>query len=99
MRRRQKMQSELQIHRQLNHPHIVKFQRFFEDEKNVYILLELCSNQTLSELVRKRKTLTEFECRYYSKQAISALKYMQQPEYRVLHRDLKLGNLFLDDKL
>ena len=24
---------------------------------------------------------------------------MQMPEFRVLHRDLKLGNLFLDEKL
>jgi polo-like kinase 1 len=101
MRRRQKMQAEIQLHKQLGngHPHIVKFHRFFEDEKNVYIILELCSNQTLADLLRRRRSLTEFECRYYSKQIISALKFMHSPENRVLHRDLKLGNLFLDSNL
>ena len=43
------MQAEIQIHRLLggagqSHQNIVKFHRFFEDEKNVYILLELCGN-------------------------------------------------------
>jgi serine/threonine protein kinase len=32
-------------------------------------------------------------------QLIQALKYMQGNNFRVLHRDLKLGNLFLDSKL
>jgi polo-like kinase 1 len=67
------MQAELQIHKKLSsfevgggHPNIVKFHHFFEDERNVYMLLELCPNQTLSDLIKKRKTLTEFECRYYA---------------------------------
>jgi serine/threonine protein kinase len=33
------------------------------------------------------------------RQVISALRYMQKPENMVLHRDLKLGNLFLDSKM
>jgi polo-like kinase 1 len=97
MRKRQKMEAELQIHKTLLHPHIVRFHHFFEDDKNVYILLELCANQSLAELIRKRHHLSEFECRYFSLQIISALKYMQKN--RVLHRDLKLSNLFLDDKM
>jgi serine/threonine protein kinase len=75
----------------------VRFEHFFEDEDNVYILLELCENKSLSELMRKRGTLTEFEARYYCKQIINALKYLQSK--KVLHRDLKLGNLLLDGKM
>lgn len=41
---REKLQSEIVIHKGLRHPHIVKFEHFFEDHQNVYILLELCSN-------------------------------------------------------
>lgn len=79
------------------HENIVKFEHFFEDENNVYILLELCPNQTLGDLLRRRWCLTEFECRYYLKQIISAVKYMHSK--RVLHRDLKLGNFFLNSKM
>ena len=37
--------SEIKIHRSLNHPNVVGFEHFFEDYENVYILLEMCSNQ------------------------------------------------------
>lgn len=46
--------------------------------------------------MRRRWYLTEFETRYYIKQIISALKYMHSAPNKILHRDLKLGNLFLD---
>ena len=81
----------------MNHEHIVKFEHFFEDSNNVYIMLELCPNHTLNELLRRRWCLTEFETRYYMRQIVSAVKYMQSK--KVLHRDLKLGNCFLNSKM
>ncbi|OMJ69980.1 hypothetical protein SteCoe_32153 [Stentor coeruleus] len=96
-RARQKLMSEIKIHRSLNNQNIVRFEHFFEDSDNVYILLELCTNQTLSELIRRRKRLTEIEVQCYTFQAISALKYLHA--HRVIHRDIKLGNLFLSDKM
>ncbi|KAJ8048926.1 Serine/threonine-protein kinase PLK1 [Holothuria leucospilota] len=36
------MSMEIAIHRSLNHKHIVGFHGFFEDESNIYVLLELC---------------------------------------------------------
>ena len=41
--------SEIKIHRALHHENIVGFEHFFEDEENVYIMLELCSNQSLND--------------------------------------------------
>lgn len=76
----------------------MRFEHFFEDEDNVYLLLELCENQTLADLMRRRWFLTEFEAAYYMKQIINGLKYMHRVG-RVLHRDLKLGNLFLDKNM
>ena len=64
-RHRQKLISEIKIHRSLNHKNVVKFEHVFEDADNVYILLELCTNQTLSELCKRRQRLTEFEAQYY----------------------------------
>ena len=60
-RAKQKLMSEIRIHRSLHHPNVVGFEHFFEDAENVYILLELCHNQTLSEMVKRRKRLTELE--------------------------------------
>lgn len=43
-RHRQKMISEIKIHRSLSDKNIVRFVHVFEDSENVYILLEICSN-------------------------------------------------------
>lgn len=96
-RAKQKLMSEIKIHRSLHHNNIVGFEHFFEDSENVYITLELCSNQTLNELIRRRKRLHELETKCYIVQIISALKYLHA--HRIIHRDLKLGNLFLSAKM
>ena len=96
-RAKQKLISEIKIHKSLHHPQIVAFEHYFEDTENVYILLEMCHNQTLNELLKRRKRLTEIEVQCYIVQLIKALKYLHS--HRVIHRDLKLGNLFLTDKM
>jgi polo-like kinase 1 len=94
---KQKLKSEIKIHKSLFHSHIVKFEHVFEDNQNVYILLELCKNKTLNELIKKRKILTELEVRYYLDQILKAVKFMHKN--KIIHRDLKLGNLFLSENL
>ncbi len=96
-RAKQKLISEIKIHKSLHHPQIVAFEHYFEDTENVYILLEMCQNQTLNELLKRRKRLTEIEVQCYMVQLIKALKYLHS--HRVIHRDLKLGNLFINEKM
>jgi serine/threonine protein kinase len=91
-----KLRSEISIHRSLEHDKVVQFVDYFEDSENVYIILELCPNQTLNEFVKRRpnKRLSEAETQFYIYDLIIGLKYLHRR--RVIHRDLKLGNLFLD---
>ena len=63
----------------------------------MYILLELCPHQTLNEFIKRRKRITEIEAQCYLHQLALALKHLHNN--KVIHRDLKLGNLFLSDKL
>lgn len=51
----------------------------------------------MSELMKRRKTLTEPEVRYYILQLTSALTYLH--DSYIIHRDLKLGNIFLDSHM
>lgn len=92
-----KMAQEIDIHRSLSHKHIVGFTGFFEDKDNVYVLLELCRRRSLMELHKRRKALTEPEVRYIFHQILLAVSYLHG--VKVIHRDLKLGNLFLNDDL
>ncbi|XP_031787357.1 serine/threonine-protein kinase polo isoform X2 [Nasonia vitripennis] len=94
---REKMTQEITIHKSLNHRHIVGFHGFFDDSYNVYIILELCRKRSMMELHKRRKALTEYETRYYMKQILDGVYYLHQN--RIIHRDLKLGNVFLNDEL
>uniref|UniRef100_A0AAY4DKJ3 Serine/threonine-protein kinase PLK n=1 Tax=Denticeps clupeoides TaxID=299321 RepID=A0AAY4DKJ3_9TELE len=94
---REKIDREIELHRALQHKNIVQFFHHFEDKDNIYILLEYCSRRSLAHILKARKVLTEPEVRYYLRQIISALKYLHEQE--ILHRDLKLGNLFMNDSM
>ena len=96
-RQKQKLVTEIKIHKSCHYPNIVAFEHNFEDSDNVYILLELCQNQTLNEVQVRRKILTELEVQCYTIQLVKALQYLHS--HRIIHRDLKLGNLFLNDKM
>ncbi|KAL0579340.1 Cell cycle serine/threonine-protein kinase cdc5/MSD2 [Marasmius crinis-equi] len=92
-----KLYAEIKIHRSLEHPNIVNFQECFEDDENVYMTLELCTSGSLMDLLRRRRRFTEPEARFFSVQLIGACHYMHT--HQVIHRDLKLGNLFLDGNM
>ncbi|KAJ7368081.1 kinase-like domain-containing protein [Mycena albidolilacea] len=89
-----KLYAEIKIHRSLSHPNIVHFIDCFEGDDNVYMTLELCPSGSLMDLLRRRKRFTEPEARFFMIQLIGACHYMHGQS--VIHRDLKLGNLFLD---
>ncbi|KAK8763817.1 hypothetical protein V5799_033572 [Amblyomma americanum] len=88
---------EIQIHQSLSHKNIVAFHGYFEDDSNVYIILELCRRRSLLEMHRRRMTLSEPEVRYFLRQLLLACQYLVKN--RVIHRDLKLGNLLLNDRM
>ena len=94
---KQNLINEIRIHKSLMHRNVVNFEHYFEDEQNVYIILELCKNQTLRKLLKKRGKLTELEVQNYLMQLIRVLRYLQSK--RIIHRDLKLSNIFLTEKM
>jgi len=90
---KQKLLSEINIHKSMRHPSIVHFERYFEDDHRVYMLLELCPNQSLKEILKRRKRFHELEVQFYIAQLVAGVKYIHGKN--VIHRDLKLGNLFI----
>ncbi|KAF9127001.1 Cell cycle serine/threonine-protein kinase cdc5/MSD2 [Linnemannia schmuckeri] len=94
---RHKLFAEIKIHQDRTHKNIVKYYHCFEDDNFVYLVLELCESKTLMELIKRRKRLTEPEVRYYVKQIVAGCAYLH--EEKIIHRDLKLGNIFLTKDL
>ncbi|KOS20924.1 Cell cycle serine/threonine-protein kinase CDC5/MSD2 [Escovopsis weberi] len=93
----QKFQTELQIHSKMRQKNIVQFFRAFSYDNCTYLVLELCPNGSLMDMVKRRKGLTEPEVRFYSLQIAGAIKYMHNKG--IIHRDLKMGNIFLDSRM
>ncbi|XP_029641023.1 serine/threonine-protein kinase PLK1 [Octopus sinensis] len=91
---KQKILREIELHRNLKHKHVVEFHSYFEDSDNVYIILENCSRKSLVHVLKNRKCLQEQEVRYYIRQLIDGVKYIHKN--KIIHRDLKLGNMFLN---
>ncbi|XRM44956.1 Cell cycle serine/threonine-protein kinase cdc5/MSD2 [Aspergillus tubingensis] len=93
----EKFRTELQIHSKMRHPHIVGFHRAFVFDSSIYVILELCPNGSVMDMVRKRKCLSVPEVRRFMVQLCGAIKYLHKRN--VAHRDLKMGNLFLDQNM
>lgn len=55
---------------------MVKFERSFMTESQIFILMELCHNGDLEQVIRARKTLTELEIQYYMRQLIIGVHYL-----------------------
>ena len=94
---REKMAQEITLHKTLSHKYVVKLNSFFEDSNFVYIILELCRRRSLMELHKRRKAVTEPETRYFMNQILLGVRYLHNQ--KIIHRDLKLGNIFLNDEM
>ncbi|XP_043230271.1 serine/threonine-protein kinase PLK1-like [Amphibalanus amphitrite] len=94
---KEKIAREIDLHRHLRHRNVVRFEHCFEDSENVYIILEYCPRKSLVHVLKHRQTLTEPEVRYYMRQLADGAEYIHSQS--IVHRDLKLGNMFLSDEM
>jgi len=64
----------------------------------VYIVLELCAKKSLMEMQKRRRVITEHEARFFLRQLTLAVLYLHEDK-SIIHRDLKLGNIFINDNM
>lgn len=87
---------EYNIHKQLDHPRIVKLYDVFEIDNNSFCtVMEYCEGNDLDFYLKQNKCLPEKESRSIVVQTVNALKYLNEIKPPVIHYDLKPGNILL----
>lgn len=89
------MRREAKIMQMIRHPNIVQLLEVVETEHRYYLVTELAAGGDLMDYICYRRKLGEVEVRKFIRQTVSAVHYLHQGG--ILHRDLKVENLLLDD--
>eukprot|EP01071_Lankesteria_metandrocarpae_P004306 Lankesteria_metandrocarpae@DN3475_c0_g1_i1.p1 len=90
-----RLKREILIMKRLDHPNIIKLFEVFEDQKNLYLVLEICSGGELFDRIIKSGHFSERYAASLMKQVFSAINYCHSND--VMHRDLKPENLLYAD--
>jgi tRNA A-37 threonylcarbamoyl transferase component Bud32 len=85
---------EVRIQGSLKHDSIIRLEHYFEDDKNLYLILEYAPKGSLFSYLRSKGKLSEPEAYIYFVQTCKGLHYLHKK--KILHRDLKPENLLLD---
>eukprot|EP00388_Colpodella_angusta_P021871 GDKJ01055713.1.p1 GENE.GDKJ01055713.1~~GDKJ01055713.1.p1 ORF type:complete len:555 (-),score=139.23 GDKJ01055713.1:126-1718(-) len=84
------LKAEIDIMIDLDHPNVIKLIEYFEDSKNVYLVMELCKGGELFQRIIDKGSFSEAEAAYATRQMLQALVYCHKQS--IMHRDLKPEN-------
>ncbi|KAI0317710.1 hypothetical protein OF83DRAFT_1119942 [Amylostereum chailletii] len=87
---------EIHHHRQLHHPHVTQLFEVIATESCIWLVTELCSGGELFDYLSEKARLSEHEARHLFGQLCLAVNYVH--DKGIVHRDLKLENVLLDER-
>ncbi|KAL1557540.1 non-specific serine/threonine protein kinase [Salvia divinorum] len=89
---------EYNIHKTLVHRHIVRLWDIFEIDHNTFCtVLEYCSGKDLDAVLKATPVLPEREARIIVVQIFQGLVYLNKRSQKIIHYDLKPGNVLFDE--
>ncbi|KAM9332938.1 hormonally up-regulated neu tumor-associated kinase homolog A [Pholidichthys leucotaenia] len=90
------LRREGHIQQMIRHPNITQLLDILETENSYYLVMELCPGGNLMNRIYDKKRLDEKETQKYIRQLVLAVEHLHRAG--VVHRDLKIENLLLDEQ-
>ena len=88
---------EINLLKHLDHPNIVKYYDYFEEEDYIYLMMEYLEGGTLRQYMKEKTNITEDDARIIIKQLLTALSYLHYT-CDICHRDVKPENIMFSNK-
>ena len=90
------IENEINIMNELDSRNLLRLITNFEDENRIYIILPLCPNGQLYDIIHKPiRKVKESIIKKYLYQSIQAINYLHKK--KIIHRDIKPENILIDN--
>merc|ERR1719214_457768 len=96
MKNLDRFKQEIAIMKIMDHPNMIKLYESFEDHRNIYLILELCTGGELFDRIIDSGHFTEVQAAVVMQNMFRAIFYMH--ENHMCHRDLKPENFLFTTK-
>jgi len=87
--------NEKRLMQELDHPFMIKLYQTYKDNDRLYFLLEPALGGELFPILRRMRTMTPRQAKFYAGQVTLCFKYLHSKDF--IYRDLKPENLLLDN--
>jgi len=87
--------NEVRIMYSLKHPNVVSLYNHFEDDDNIYLVIEFCDNGQLYDVLKKKGRFDEKTAAKFMADLVSGLDYIHNQDPPIIHRDIKPENLLI----
>lgn len=92
----ERFEAEVKILQELDHPNVIKMYEYFEDDRNVHLICEMCTGGELFDHIIKEECFDEDYAAYIFKKIMQAIHYCHSKN--IAHRDLKPENFLYVSK-